>query len=157
MFSHGKSIAKAAALMLALALAACSLCACSNNARKPGNNVGQKSDVSLGNDRFTLDGSECFADSGFYVFTADADSEYSVKMEHGASGAEWSVYVLKDKFVGDYADLIRDNAPVLTSDGTIRVERFNYLYVRCSVNETNAESPAADASITFTGRGLPSK
>ena len=110
---------------------------------------------SIDSSEYTVLAETCFKQEGFDYFAVSRNAVYTVDMDSAGTAAEWSVYVLDDKFSGDLKNMPQGYDPVLTEDGSIEVRAGQYVYVFCSVNSLIAREPAYGATVKFTGAGLP--
>ena len=108
-----------------------------------------------GTSTYVIKSEDTYDDYGFAFFIAERDAEYNVVMESGGSKAEWSVYVLDEKFTDVLRYLPQAYEPALSQSGALQVKAGQYVYVHCSANSFSAQSPVSGATITFEGQGLP--
>lgn len=124
---------------------------------KENKNTSGEASSSMRHSTIEITSEDCFADSGYYIFTVGADASLRVKIAGSERDVEWKVYVLDDKYTDDIAAFSEGREPALTSDGSLNVKKGEYVYVYCSVNALTADAPAEGAVISFTGPGLPKK
>lgn len=99
---------------------------------------------------------QVFKDGGLAFFCVPCDAVYTVTVDKGDTEADWKVFVLDDKFMGDVSALLSDNAPALEGEGSVSVTAGQYLYLYCTVNCTNAADIVEGSAVTVRGPGVSS-
>lgn len=96
----------------------------------------------------TLKAGDCLAPEG-YGFIVDEGSEIEVTLSDSGKQCTWQIFTMAEK-PADVTQLPSSGEPVLTGEGKFTAVQGGYVFVFCT-----ADSPAADASVTFAGNGLP--
>ena len=99
----------------------------------------------------TIEAKDCFGNAGYIELIAGAEKSavYTFTAENSEE-AVWSVYVLDGAFEDGYRYIAQFTDPVLVGDGTIFVDKGQYVYVYCSVNEFTAEAADENAKLNIT-------
>jgi hypothetical protein len=98
-----------------------------------------------------LEAKDCFYGAGFVELIAGAEesAEYTFAAENSET-VEWSVYVLDQAFEDGLRYIKQAAEPVLVGDGTINIEKGQYVYVYCSANEFTADAADEHAKLNIT-------
>ena len=78
-------------------------------------------------------------ESSEYTFTAESSKD-----------VEWLVYILDEAFDDSFKYIKQIREPDLRSDGTIFIDKGQYVYVYCSANEFTTGVVDKDAKLNVT-------
>lgn len=98
-----------------------------------------------------IEAKDCFYDAGFVELIAGAKepSEYTFTAED-SDAVEWWVYVLDQEFDDSFRYIKQVAEPALTDNGTILIDKGQYVYVYCSANEFTSEAVDENAKLNVT-------
>ena len=98
-----------------------------------------------------IEAKNCFHDAGFIELIAGVEesSEYTFTAEN-SDAVEWSVYILDEAFEEGFRYIRQIAQPVLLGDGTILIEKGQYVYVYCSANEFTTGAVDENAKLKVT-------
>ena len=103
------------------------------------------------NDFTTVLAKDCFGNAGYIELIAGAEKSAVYNFTAvNSDEVEWSVYVFKDAFDDGYRYIAQATAPALVGDGTISVDKGQYVYIYCSVNEFTTDTADEKAKLNIT-------
>ena len=99
----------------------------------------------------TLEAKYCFYDAGFVEIVSGAvTSAECIFTAENSEEVVWSVYVLEEAFDDSFRYIKQIAEPVLVGDGSVFVEKGQYVYVYCSSNEFTTGVADENAKLNIT-------
>ena len=84
-----------------------------------------------------------------FISSAETFAEYTFTAENSET-IEWQVYVFDEAFEDGFRYISQASEPVLVGDGTISVDKGQYVYIYCSANEFTSIVADENAKLYIT-------
>jgi hypothetical protein len=98
-----------------------------------------------------IEANDCYQNAGYLEFISSAETfaEYTFTAENSET-IEWQVYVFDEAFEDGFRYISQASEPVLVGDGTISVDKGQYVYIYCSANEFTSIVADENAKLSIT-------
>ena len=98
-----------------------------------------------------IEATDCYQNAGYleFISCAETSAEYTFTAENSET-IEWQVYVFDEAFEDGFRYISQASEPVLVGDGTISVDKGQYVYIYCSANEFTSIVADENAKLYIT-------
>ena len=95
-----------------------------------------------------IEAKDCYNNAGYVEFISGAErpAEYTFTAENSDT-VKWRVYIFDEAFDEGFRYISQAAEPVLDGDGKVSVDKGQFVYVYCSVNEFTEDAPDEHAKL----------